>query len=65
MPQLTMIRAIHRRAPNRCSAMLLGTSSSRYPMKNTPDASPNIVWVRPRSWFIPFGPANEMLVRSR
>ena len=34
-------------------------------MKKTPDASPNIVWVRPRSWFIPFGPANEMLVRSR
>ena len=28
-PQLIMIRAIHLRAPNRCSARLLGTSSSR------------------------------------
>jgi hypothetical protein len=42
-PQLTMMRAIHRRAPKRCSAMLLGTSRSKYPMKNTPDARPNIV----------------------
>jgi hypothetical protein len=45
--------------------MLLGTSRSKYPMKNTPDARPNIVWVSPRSSFIPFGPANEMFVRSR
>ena len=29
MPQDTRIRVIHRRAPKRCSARLLGTSSSR------------------------------------
>src|SRR5450759_2920431 len=29
MPQLTMMRAIHRRAPNLCSARLLGTSRIR------------------------------------
>ena len=29
MPQVTRMRAIQRRAPKRCSARLLGTSSSR------------------------------------
>ena len=29
IPQVIMIRAIQRRAPNRCRARLLGTSSSR------------------------------------
>jgi hypothetical protein len=64
-PQVTMIRAIHRRAPNRCSARLLGTSSSRYPMKKTPDANPNAVAVSWSSSRIPFGPANPMFTRSR
>jgi len=65
MPQVTMILAIQRRAPNRCRAMLLGTSSNRYPMKKMPAARPNAASVRPSSSFMPLGPAKPMLVRSR
>ncbi len=64
-PQLTMIRAIQRRAPNRCSARLLGTSSTRYPRKKIPDANPNTVSDNPRSCFIPLGPANPIFTLSR
>lgn len=65
IPQVIMIRAIHLRAPNLCNARLLGTSSSRYPMKNTPDANPNTVAESLSSSDIPLGPANPMLTRSR
>ena len=65
IPQVTRMRAIQRRAPNRCSRRLLGTSSSRYPMKKTPAATPNSVAERPSSAFIPFGPAKPMFTRSR
>ena len=34
-------------------------------MKNTPAATPNVVAESPNSSFIPFGPANAMLTRSR
>ena len=34
-------------------------------MKKTPDAKPYWAAVRPRSVFIPFGPAKEIAVRSR
>jgi hypothetical protein len=64
-PQLIMIRAIHLRAPNLCKARLLGTSSGRQPMKNTPDANPNTVAESFSSSDMPFGPANPMLTRSR
>jgi hypothetical protein len=37
-----MMRAIHFRAPNRTSIMLLGTSTRMYPMKNSPAARP--IW---------------------
>jgi hypothetical protein len=35
-PQVTMIRAIHSRAPNRSSAKLLGTSKMKKPKKKIP-----------------------------
>ena len=35
-PQLTMMRAIHRRAPTRARIRLLGTSKSTYPTKKMP-----------------------------
>ena len=52
MPQVIMMREIHRRAPTRTSSRLLGTSNSEYPMKNTPAPSPNAAALKPRSRFI-------------
>ena len=63
-PQVTMIRAIHSRAPNRSSAKLLGTSKKKYPKKKIPAPQPNIVAVKPRSLFI-CSAAKPTLTRSR
>ena len=52
IPQLSMIRAIHLRAPNRSSSRLDGTSKMKYAMKKMPAPRPNAVCDRPRSWFI-------------
>ena len=40
MPHVTMMRAIHIRAPTFSRMMLLGTSASTYPQKNMPAAMP-------------------------
>jgi hypothetical protein len=40
IPQVNVIRAIHLRAPNVCSARLLGTSRKKYAMKKTPAPKP-------------------------
>ena len=64
IPHVSMIRAIHRRAPNLCSARLLGTSNRRYPMKKRPEARPNMVSVSPSSsLMVSF--ASPIFVRSR
>src|ERR1700692_544442 len=52
IPQLSMIRAIHLRAPNRSSRRLDGTSKMKYAIKKMPAPKPNAVCDRPRSWFI-------------
>jgi len=58
------MRVIHSRAPKRCSARLLGTSNTKYPMKNSPAPSPYIVVVSPMSLFM-VRAAKPTLVRSR
>ena len=63
VPQVTMMRAIHLRAPNFCSARLLGTSNMKYEMKNRLLAKPNICAEMPMSWFI-CSDAMPMLPRS-
>lgn len=40
MPQVTMMRAIHTRAPTRCRMTLLGTSNRKYPRKKIPAPQP-------------------------
>ena len=40
IPHVTMMRAIHLRAPKRCSARLLGTSRKKQAMKKTPAPNP-------------------------
>jgi hypothetical protein len=62
-PQVTMMRASHLRAPNFCSARLLGTSKMKYAMKNRLLAKPNILGESPISWFI-CKAAMPMLPRS-
>ena len=63
-PQVSMMRAIHLRAPNRSSARLLGTSKKKYAMKKMPDPKPKIVWVKFRSLFM-VKAAKPTLTRSR
>ena len=40
IPQVIMMRAIQRRAPNLCSARFDGTSSRKYPTKKIPAPNP-------------------------
>ena len=63
-PQVTMMRAIHSRAPTRRKMRLLGTSHSTYPAKNTPAPRPNTLLEKPSSW-LSEGAAKETLTRSR
>ena len=65
MPHVSMMRDSQTRAPNLWSARLDGISRMMYPMKNTPEASPNWAAVMPRSCSIPLGPAYPIAVRSR
>ena len=62
-PQVIMMRAIQRLAPNFCSARLLGTSTRKYETKNRLAAKPNIAGVSPRSLFI-CSAAKPTLTRS-
>eukprot|EP01022_Parablepharisma_sp_SALTPOND_P029698 TRINITY_DN743_c1_g4_i1.p1 TRINITY_DN743_c1_g4~~TRINITY_DN743_c1_g4_i1.p1 ORF type:complete len:1335 (-),score=475.41 TRINITY_DN743_c1_g4_i1:5534-9538(-) len=62
-PQVIMMRASHLRAPNFCSARLLGTSKMKQAMKNRLLAKPNILGDSPMSWFI-CSAAMPMLPRS-
>ena len=57
MPHVSMMRDSQTRAPNLWSARLDGISRMMYPMKNTPEASPNWAAVMPRSCSMPLGPA--------
>src|SRR5580698_10096256 len=52
-PQLAIMRAIHRRAPNLSKARLLGISNMKYPTKKSPAPKPYELAVRWRSWVIP------------
>ncbi len=62
-PQVIMIRAIQRRAPNRSSSRLLGTSKMKYARKNSPAPNPNTVGDRCRSW-LRSCPAKPRFTRS-
>ncbi|MCY1462226.1 hypothetical protein D9M71_799750 [compost metagenome] len=52
MPQVIIIRAIQRRAPNFSIATLLGISNRTYATKNSVAPKPNMLAVRPMSSFM-------------
>ena len=64
MPQLTMIRANHLRAPNRASKALDGVSHTIYDRNRTPAPKPNTEAEKPRSLFMSRA-AKLTLTRSR
>jgi hypothetical protein len=64
MPHVTMMRAIHRRAPTRSRMRLLGTSNRKYPMKKMPAPKPYTASEYARSAAI-CNLAKPMFTRSR
>ncbi len=63
-PQVSMMRAIHSRAPTRRRMRLLGTSKSTYPAKKMPAPRPNTAPEKPKSAESPCA-AKDTLTRSR
>ena len=65
MPQVTMIRASQRRAPNWWRARLLGHLEQDVAEEEDPRGEPELGGGQAEAVFMPFGAAKPIAVRSR